>query len=295
MSQVWWVNHKQTVSQEIDGHYLWSPRADKNNRRLEYYDNMRRAAPGDFVVSYANGRVGHIGRVTEFAVPGHKPAEFGTTKHSPLKSYSGDGNQRYLTRVSKAVLDVIVSASTYDAELLSRGGANSLTFQAVKERLDDEAETRVRENLTLDDTTKKTVIQARRGQGTFRANVEAVEKACRLTGIANPALLIASHIKPWRSCETAQERLHGMNGLLLTPDADLLFDRGFITFEDDGEVRVSARFDRDDLRRLGLGDLVSPLKGFSEAPMTWRTAAFAADQCHYLEYHRTQVYVGELV
>lgn len=28
----------------------------------------------------------------------------------------------------------------------------------------------------------------------------------------------------------------------LTPDADLLFDRGFISFEDSGDVRVSPRF-----------------------------------------------------
>ena len=46
-----------------------------------------------------------------------------------------------------------------------------------------------------------------------------------------------------------------MNGLLLTPDADLLFDRGFISFEDDGDVLVSRRIDREDLRRLGFQDL----------------------------------------
>jgi hypothetical protein len=63
MAQYWWVNHKQTVSQEVGGQYLWSPKADKNGRHLEYYDNMRRAAPGDFVISYANLHVGYIGRV----------------------------------------------------------------------------------------------------------------------------------------------------------------------------------------------------------------------------------------
>jgi len=330
MKEVWWVNHKQTVSQEVGGQYLWSPKKDKKGRSIEYYENMRRAAPGDLVISYANRQVGHIGRVTEFAVTARKPEEFGAKgaqwsddgwflpvfwvsltppvfpkdligvlgpllpeKHSPLRSYSGDGNQLYLARVSRAVFDVIVRASSYDIELLLRGGANSLTFQSIKERLDDEAERKVREDFELGDTVKEAVIQARRGQGKFRANVERVETACRLTMITNPSLLIASHIKPWRSCDTADERLDGMNGLLLTPDADLLFDRGFITFQDDGEIRVSPRFDNQDLRRLGLGDIAMPRLGFGEAQMPWRTEAFASEQQKYLAYHRAEVYVGD--
>src|SRR5690606_13635344 len=116
-----------------------------------------------------------------------------------------------------------------------------------------------------DDTVKKTVILARRGQGKFRSNVEAVESACRLTGITNPSLLIASHIKPWRHCSTAGERLDGMNGLLLTPDADLLFDRGFISFADSGEVLVSPRVDHSDLRRLGFEQLALERFGVAEA------------------------------
>src|SRR5215470_7085840 len=204
MKEVWWVNHKQTVSQEVGGQYLWSPKKDKKGRSIEHYENMRRAAPGDLVISYANRQVGHIGRVTEFAVTARKPEEFGAKgaqwsddgwflpvfwvsltppvfpkdligvlgpllpeKHSPLRSYSGDGNQLYLARVSRAVFDVIVRASSYDIELLLRGGANSLTFQSIKERLDDEAERKVREDFELGDTVKEAVIQARRGQGKF--------------------------------------------------------------------------------------------------------------------------------
>ena len=116
----------------------------------------------------------------------------------------------------------------------------------MKETLEDRVQNNILADTGLDMTVRQAVIQARRGQGTFRSNVEMIEQECRLTKITNPSLLIASHIKPWRSCDTAAERLDGMNGLLLTPDADLLFDRGFITFQDDGEVRVSPRFDNED-------------------------------------------------
>ena len=331
MSQFWWVNHKQTARQEIEGQYLWSPKTQSNGARNVFYDNMRRASPGDLVLSYAGGMIRFVGRVAEFAFTAPKPTEFGSTgtywsdegwllpvfwtplipavrpkdllailapilptKYSPIRPHSGDGNQGvYLAEIPQAVFDAVVAAGVVNDVLLARGGANSLTFQVVKEQLDDAVEHSVSADLTLDSTTKEAVIQARRGQGTFRRNVETIEAKCSLTGITNPALLIASHIKPWRSCKTPSERLDGMNGLMLTPDADLLFDRGFITFEDDGEVRVSTRFDLLDLRRLGLAEPAWKQFGLSEAPMAWNANAFHPAQQGYLAYHRANVYVGE--
>ena len=170
--------------------------------------------------------------------------------------------------------------------------SGGIAVQVVTEILDDAMEQHIRLDLTLEDTVRKSVIAARRGQGAFRRNVERQERACRLTGITNAALLIASHIKPWRLCSTAGERLDGMNGLLLTPDADLLFDRGFLSFQDDGEVMTSPRVDRDDLRRLGFENLVMERFGFSEAPANWRTDSFSPAQQTYLAYHRSQVFVA---
>jgi putative restriction endonuclease len=330
MPQFWWVNHKQTFKQEIENQYLWSPKVNRGGARNRFYDNMRLANPGDFVLSYADQVIRHVGRVTEFAFTAPKPSEFGTTgaywndegwllpvywteldppirpkallsvigpllpdRYSPIRPSTGDGNQGvYLASIPRAVFDTVVSGTVYDHILLAKGGANRLTFQIVTDELDDRVEDNIRADLTLADTVKTSVIQARRGQGRFRANVEALEKACRLTGISNSSLLIASHILPWRSCKTAEQRLDGMNGLLLTPDADLLFDRGFITFEDDGDIRVSPRFDQEDLRRLGLGDLAWKQLGFSEASAPWKTKDFASAQREYLAYHRSEVYVA---
>lgn len=330
MTRYWWVNHKQTATQEIENQYLWSPKTNRNGARNRFSDNMRLADPGDLVLSYANRVVAAVGRVAEFAFTAPKPSEFGNTgaywlnegwllpvywtplvpavhpkalidvlrpslprKYSPIRPETGDGNQSvYLASIPREVFDTIVAAGAVDYALLLRGGANSLTFHAVKEQLEDRVERIIRDDIGLDGTERQSVIQARRGQGAFRSNVEKIEKSCRLTGVTNPTLLIASHIRPWRSCETSQQRLDGMNGLLLTPDADLLFDRGFITFEDDGKMRVSPRFDQDDLRRLGLGESAWRQLGFSEAPMAWQDdGAFTPGQRDYLSYHRSEVYV----
>ncbi len=83
MPRFWWVNHKQTGRQEVEGQYLWSPKreqpSERNPRgaRSQFYDNMREASPGDVVLSYIAGEIRFVGRVTEFAFTAPKPAEFG--------------------------------------------------------------------------------------------------------------------------------------------------------------------------------------------------------------------------
>src|SRR6266446_6519764 len=67
----------------------------------------------------------------------------------------------------------------------------------------------------------------------------------------NPVHLIASHCKPWRD-STNEERLDGENGLLLTPSIDHLFDRGFIGFENDGNLVISRVAHRPSLLRMGV-------------------------------------------
>lgn len=329
MPQHWWVNHKQTARQEIEGQYLWSPKFMANGARNNFYENMRRASPGDLVVSYAYQKISYVGRVADFAFTAPKPQEFGRAgeywnnegwllpvywvplsvpvhpkslvtelrphlpeRYSPINPTTGHGNQNaYLAAIPPEVFGIVTAGAAFDEVSLARGGANSLQYDVVVDLLEDGIERSVSEDLTLDETTRRAVIAARKGQGVFRRNLESIERACRLTGITTPSLLIASHIKPWRACKTAGERLDGMNGLLLTPDADHLFDRGFITFLDEGKVEVSSRVDREDLRRLGFEQLAYERFGFAEAPAFWGVGEFKAEQREYLEYHRSEVFL----
>lgn len=78
------------------------------------------------------------------------------------------------------------------------------------------------------------------GQDIFReALLEFWNGRCPLTGIDEPLLLCASHIKPWADCATDAERLDVYNGLLLAANLDAAFDAGFLTFAAD--VRLSYR------------------------------------------------------
>lgn len=330
MPNYWWVNHKQTVRQEIEGQYLWSPKTNANGRRNQSYENMRVASPGDIVLSFAFGKIGWVGRVTEFAITAPKPDEFRNAgaywdhegwllpvywtplsppvrpkasigvlgpllpkKNSPIGPETGNGNQNvYFASIAPEVFREVVAGSALDREALQRGGDNSLTFDVVTEQLNDAAQRWIENDAGLDSTEKETLVKARRGQGLFRKNVEARETACRLTGITNPALLIASHIKPWRVCQSAKERLDGANGLLLTPDADHLFDRGFISFDEGGGVIVSPRVAPNDLRRLGFDQAIQHRLGMAEAPAIWSAGSFDTLQAAYLGYHRRQVFIA---
>lgn len=97
--------------------------------------------------------------------------------------------------------------------------------------------------IVLDETEKDSVVKARIGQSIFKRNLLAIEKKCRLCGVSDERLLVASHIKPW-SKSNNRERLDVNNGLLLCPNHDALFDKGYISFEKDGLILISNSLDK---------------------------------------------------
>ena len=128
-------------------------------------------------------------------------------------------------------------------------------------------------------------VQLRQKQSVFRKNVlKNFENCCCLTGIAEEPLLIASHIVPWT--KRIDSRLDPGNGLCLSPLYDKLFDRGFITFENDLRVR-STTFNES---------LSPPLRKVLE---DLENNSFRAKQPvnqeignDYLEYHRDEIFMG---
>lgn len=74
--------------------------------------------------------------------------------------------------------------------------------------------------------------------------------------------------------------MDGENGLLLTPSIDHLFDRGFISFENGGELLVSPVAHELSLQKMGV-------------PMGQRVnvGGFSQGQRRYLEFHRESVFL----
>lgn len=71
----WWVNQNKTYDSEIKG-YMWSPKRQRNNARLEFYDNMTKVQVGDAVFSYARSHIKAVGVVAATAITKDRPKEF---------------------------------------------------------------------------------------------------------------------------------------------------------------------------------------------------------------------------
>lgn len=140
-------------------------------------------------------------------------------------------------------------------------------------------EERIRKSPELTETEKKTLILARRGQGKFRVNVLEKNRGCPFTGILNPKLLVASHIKPWKDSDNT-ERLDGNNGLALTPTYDRLFDQGYISFTDDKQLLVSSKLEPECMEVLNLvnGQIIENL-------------ILTEERKKYLSFHRSEKFI----
>ena len=208
-------------------------------------------------------------------------------KYSPLQA-SGRGNQGvYLTLLPDNLASALIELIGQQARDIALANiAADPVVDKVPDPLpeimewEDHIAAKISKDLSLDDTQKTALVQARRGQGQFKKNVYSIEKKCRITGVDRLEHLIASHTKPWRDCETAEERLDAENGLLLTPSIDHLFDRGFISFEASGRLLISPVAHRESLQRMGVPTGVAANVG-----------EFSSGQRQYLEFHRESVFL----
>ena len=301
----WWVNHKQTHTREVRGGYLWSPRRNANGAFNQTYENMRHVQVGDTVFSYGFGSIAYVGTVTSAALPSPKP-EFGNVgenwadegwlvevyfepvtqplrpadfiqqigpllpeRHSPIRKANGNGNQGcYLAAISDALGHVLLALlKIHLPPQLQHRLSEPTPAPMLLEDLQ-----RIEHDPNVPETQRLHLAKARVGQGLYRKRVMLLESACRVTGVGDSRVLIASHIKPWRTSSNI-ERLNGHNGILLSPHVDALFDDHLMTFEDNGRMRFHRSLSPEVLERWG----IAPQK---------RLDRFRPEQAKFLEHHR---------
>lgn len=303
----WWVSHNQTYVEALRAGFLWSPKINQDGSRNYSYDNMVLAQPGDIVFSYAKTQIQAVGVVQRNATTAPKPfigvgsnwanegwnldvefepvqnpfrvkeslAEIGQwigQKYSPLQS-NGDGNMAYLSSIPDGFGFYLLNRSRVSpkeliAELAPDPGDSS----------EYEIELELKEKGIVGDLEKTQIVTSRRGQGVFKYNVRLIEDRCRVTNVRNIKHLRASHIKPWAKSNDL-EKLDGNNGLLLAPHVDHLFDRGYISFEKNGNMLVSNALSEDVLQKWSLSSIRN-------------VGIFAEAQAKYLDFHQHEVFKG---
>jgi putative restriction endonuclease len=308
-ARYWWVNHGRNFRQELDGNYLWSPKSNRNGGRNPSYDNMTRAAPGDVVFSYADGRIGAVGVVIERVRTAPPPVELRSgrqhrddpgwllpvrfealsqplatkehltrlapllpARHSPLRAGGERNPGIYLAEVPADLAAALRDLLAGQLQRIEEAVAVQTADQLIESALEEQ----IWQRSDLAPREKRQLISARLGNGSFRDSVERVERGCRVTGVLDRRHLRASHIKPWRLCDD-RERLDGFNGLLLAPHIEHLFARGHISFADEGQLLISRHLNPSVIRAWGLDRIQ-------------RSQPFRPEQVVYLHFHREHLF-----
>lgn len=299
--QFFWVNHKKTEKVEISEGFIWAPKTKINGHKNQTYLNLTKVRPGDLIFSYANLKLGAVGKALSSAYDFEKPDEFRDSdgvwlrdgwridvqfeklkspirpkqfiaqiqpllpkKYSPLQK-DGNGNEScYLAKLDNELGELLLELCDRK-DLISVGGFTE--FEEIEKDILE-----IQSAKELPETMREALVKARIGQGNFRKEVLKLYPACPVTGVSMPQLLIASHIKPWRECNN-KERLDPNNGIMLAPHVDALFDKGYISFTKDGELII--KNDREvisSVSRLGIIDIDK--------------VAISKFSSEYLEWHR---------
>jgi len=307
----WWVNHSHTFRAELAGSYLWfANKTHKSKARSESEKNTQKLLPGDVIFSFAQGEIGAIGVVMGAAREAAKPTEFESIaehadsqsgwmvpvrftaltaplrteahmgdltavlprKYAPILSSGASNQHMVLAAVPPSMVTTLTGLLDGQVERI----VGTIIEKVGRSLMEDVAESAIQQRTDIGPPQKSDLLKARYGQGVFRFNVEQNEHSCRITGVLDRRHLWARHIKPWCECDDV-EKLDGANGLMMSPHIAHLFERGYISFSDEGDLLVS-----QDLNPVVLDNW--------HIQLPLNVGEFRPEQCFYLEWHRREVY-----
>ncbi len=181
-------------------------------------------------------------------------------------SFDSDGD--YIFSLYNA--DMLCSLLKRAAELYVSFPDNPL--EEYKKKLAELSDTQIEK------TEAERIKKERVGQDTYRKYLIKYWKgACAVTGCTVNEVLKASHAKPWKNCASDAERLSVYNGFLLSANLDALFDKGYISFTDEGNIMISSILNNYDLSGLGIT---------SDMKLRW----IEPPHLEFLKYHREYIW-----
>lgn len=167
-------------------------------------------------------------------------------------------DENWLNRECETVIDTAEQEDVLKAQL-----DNSV------DEIDKEIETK-----QLQGEEREALIKVRVNQSAFRKLLMRRYTHCCLCDVDDESLLVASHIKPWAKSSHA-EKVDVNNGLLLCPNHDKLFDRGYISFDNGGHIVISDELSKNCAISMNIkNDMQIELSN---------------DNIKYMEYHRNNV------
>lgn len=127
----------------------------------------------------------------------------------------------------------------------------------------------------IDGQEKEAIVKLRLNQSVFRENLIKKDPTCKICGMTNISLLIASHVKSWKE-SNSKEKLDRNNGLLLCPNHDILFDKHLISFDINGKIIISEFISNYDKKKLNIHENI--------------IIDLEKEQLEYINYHREKFF-----
>lgn len=269
------VMQGRTFQKEKNEELLWAPKWDRSEKKQHSWERMRDVRCGDITFHYKRGEIVAISQAQSDCMHGDKP-------HS-LRNYDEWNVEGYLVKTKYWELDTPISIKEnwsqiepllpvkYSAFKKNGDGNEGYLFPCNDELtvLLFELISQVNDfsinnpDLTKDPLRGELFDEIRRtegeikqkvryGQGKFKEDLlEFWGHKCALCNITRRDLLRASHSKAWKDSDDV-ERLDKHNGILLCCNHDVLYDKGFITFDSIGRIMISERILMDEYKEYGL-------------------------------------------
>lgn len=144
----------------------------------------------------------------------------------------------------------------------------------------------IEEDLPVVEEIEEIKKSYRIGQERYRRSVIEYMPQCPFSKITDERILIASHIKPYSVCireKREDQALDYLNGLALSPTYDRLFDQGYITFSDSGELICGTQLSAYTWDKLNINPTAKN-----------KMRIFPENREYYLDYHRKHVFLDEI-
>lgn len=289
----YWVNIGLSYDEVIKGNFLWAPLQGEKPidekdlskgmriRRYDYWDNVGLVKAGDIIFGNVDRKIRFVAVAIADAFHDSRP------KTRTFKQWGFNGNKirieifllptplsvdgyihdAFRDRYNKFSIPTVFKsnghvfqgymASISDAagiDLLSMTDEIGAAAVETSDRLHSSGGGKTKKPAGA--TTRQAIREARIGQGYFRQELITMWRACPVTGVRNPNLLIASHIKPWALSDD-NERLDVFNGFLFSPHVDRLFDKGLIGFSNAGNILINPLLSSNDLKALNITPAIS--------------------------------------
>lgn len=288
----YWVNIGQSYEEVLKNKFLWAPVLGETpideddpargtrTRTYRHWDNVGHVKAGDIIFCNVDRNIRFVAVAREDAFPAPRPLTR-TFSHwnslgnqvgidiFPLPSPMSIGGyicQTFQTRYNSGSQPAVIMSNGnvfqgYMASIPDAAGIELLSLADEVEVFVVEASNRIHRpgipaRKAVGATTKQALRESRIGQGFFRKELIKMWSVCPVSGVRNLDLLMASHTKPWAKSDDV-ERLDPFNGFLFAPHVDRLFDKGLISFGNDGKIIVSKILSISDCNALNIHRAIS--------------------------------------